>query len=246
MKQNQGMITKMDQKISPKRHRFPRCIMSYAIWRYHRFNDSYRDIQEDLAYRGIDVSHESIRKWCIKFGSSFKEVIKKRERKPTDKWHLDEMNIKINGQTFILWRAVDSEGLELDVFLQKRRDKKAAIRFLSRLLGEYQPPRVIITDKLKSYVKPIKHMMKQADHRSHKRLNNRVENAHQPTRRKEKCLIKFKSPHGVQRTLSLMGKVRNIFSVNVGRYSNTALRRRSAFRDALSIWDEASRQVLCA
>ena len=246
MKQNQGMITKMDQKISPKRHRFPRCIMSYAIWRYHRFNDSYRDIQEGLAYRGIDVSHESIRKWCIKFGSSFKEVIKKRERKPTDKWHLDEMNIKINGQTFILWRAVDSEGLELDVFLQKRRDKKAAIRFLSRLLGEYQPPRVIITDKLKSYVKPIKHMMKQADHRSHKRLNNRVENAHQPTRRKEKCLIKFKSPHGVQRTLSLMGKVRNIFSVNVGRYSNTALRRRSAFRDALSIWDEASRQVLCA
>ncbi len=240
------MITKTDQQISPKRHRFPRCIMSYAIWRYHRFNDSYRDIQEGLAYRGIDVSHESIRKWCIKFGSSFKEVIKKRERKPTDKWHLDEMNIKINGQTFILWRAVDSEGLELDVFLQKRRDKKAAIRFLSRLLGEYQPPRVIITDKLKSYVKPIKHMMKQADHRSHKRLNNRVENAHQPTRRKEKCLIKFKSPHGVQRTLSLMGKVRNIFSVNVGRYSNTALRRRSAFRDALSIWDEASRQVLCA
>ncbi len=236
----------MDKKLSPKRYRFPMCIISYAIWRYHRFNDSYRDIQEGLAYRGIEVSHESIRSWCIKFGSAFRDVIKKRERKPTDKWHLDEMNIKINGQTFILWRAVDSDGHELDVFLQKRRDKKAAIRFLSRLLGQYQPPRVIITDKLKSYVKPIKYMMKQADHRSHKRLNNRVENAHQPTRRKEKCLIKFKSPHGVQRTLSLMGKVRNIFSVNVGRYLEPASRRRSAFRDALSIWHEASQQILCA
>lgn len=192
------------------------------------------------------ISHESIRSWCIKFGSAFRNIIKKRERKPTDKWHLDEMNIKINGQTFILWRAVDSDGHELDVFLQKRRDKKAAIRFLSRLLGQYQPPRVVITDKLKSYVKPIKHMMKQTEHRSHKRLNNRVENAHQPTRRKEKCLIKFKSPHGIQKTLSLMGKVRNIFSVNVGRYLNPAVRRRSAFRDALSIWDEASRQILCA
>jgi putative transposase len=142
----------MIKNLPPKRHRFPMPIISYAIWRYHRFNDSYRDIQECLAYRGIDVSHESIRSWCIKFGAAFRDVIKKCERKPSDKWHLDEMIIKINGQTFILWRAVDSNGHELDVFLQKRRDKKAVIRFLSRLLGQYQPPRVIITDKLKSYV----------------------------------------------------------------------------------------------
>lgn len=221
-------------------------VISYAVWRYHRFNDSYRDIQECLAYRGIDVSHESIRAWCIKFGPSFRDIIKKREQKPNDKWHLDEMNIKINGQTFILWRAVDSEGHELDVFLQKRRDKKAAIRFLSRLLGQYPAPRIIVTDKLKSYVKPIKYMVKQAHHRSHKRLNNRIENAHQPTRRKEKCLIRFKSPPGVQRTLSLMGKVRNIFSVNVGRYTKPAPRRRAAFRDTLSMWGEASYQILCA
>ena len=168
MKQARVRIMKMDKKLSPKRHRFPMSIISYAVWRYHRFNDSYRDIQEYLAYRGIDVSHESIRSWCIKFGAAFRDIIKKRERKPTDKWNLDEMTIK-----------------------------------------------VIVTDKLKSYVKPIKHMMKRAIHRSHKRLNNRVENAHQPTRRKEKCLIKFKSPHGVQRTLALMGKVRNIFSVTL-------------------------------
>ncbi len=118
------------------------------------------------------------------------------------------MTIKINGEFFVLWRAVDSDGYELDVFLQKRRNKKAAIRFLT-----------MVTDKLKSYIKPIRHMCPKTEHRLHKGLNNLVENAHQPTRRKEKCLIKFKSPQGVQRTLSLIGKVRNLFAVAVGRYT---------------------------
>lgn len=182
----------------PKGHRFPMSIISQAVWRYHRFNDSYRDISEDLAYRGIIVSYEAVRGWCIKFSKDFKDVINKRVRKPGEKWHLDEMMIKINGEPFVLWRAVDSLGYELDVFLQKRKNKKAAIRFLSRLLSESPEPRVIITDKLKSYFKPIRYMMPRADHRAHKELNNRVENAHQPTRRKEKCLIKFKSPQGLQ------------------------------------------------
>src|SRR5690606_1714960 len=97
-------------------------------------------------------------------------------------------------EMYYLWRAVDENGVELDVFLQKRRNKKAAIRFLSRLLNAYPKPRVIVTDKLRSYIKPIKKMSKGSEHRSHKRLNNRVENAHQPTRRKEKCLVRFKSP----------------------------------------------------
>jgi putative transposase len=228
----------------PKRHRFPISIISQAVWLYHRFNNSYRDIQEQLAFRGIILSHETVRYWCIKFASHFKDVIKKRERKPSDKWHLDEMTVKINGEPFILWRAVDQEGIELDVFLQKRRDKKSAVRFLSRLLGTYPTPRVIFTDKLKSYKKPIKFMCPQADHRSHKRLNNRVENAHQPTRRKEKCLIRFKSAPGVQRLLSLMGKVRNIFSVEVGRYKKKASDQRLAFTAAQAIWLEATQQLL--
>jgi putative transposase len=228
----------------PKRHRFPVSIISQAVWLYHRFNNSYRDIQEQLAFRGIILSHETVRYWCIKFASHFKEVIKKRERKPSDKWHLDEMTVKINGEPFILWRAVDQDGIELDVFLQKRRDKKSAVRFLSRLLGTYPTPRVIVTDKLKSYKKPIKFMCPQADHRSHKRLNNRVENAHQPTRRKEKCLIRFKSAPGVQRLLSLMGKVRNIFSVEVGRYKKKAPDQRLAFTAAQAIWLEAAQQLL--
>ena len=119
------------------------------------------------------------------------------------------MIIKMNGVKFILWRAVDSNGHELDVFLQKRKNKKAAIRFLTRLLGSYPSPRVIVTDKLQSYTKPIKHMTK-ADHRRHKGLNNRVENAHQPTRRKEKSLIKFKSSGGIQRSLRVTQKLFNL------------------------------------
>ena len=230
---------------SPRRHRFPVSIISQAVWLYHRFNHSYRDIEEQLAFRGISVSHETIRSWCVKFSNHFRDVIKKRERKPSDKWHLDEMTIKINGEFFILWRAVDSEGYELDVLLQKRRNKEAAIRFLMRLLGSYPEPRVSVTDKLRSYRKPIKSLCSRTEHRSHKGLNNRVENAHQPTRRKEKCLIKFKSPHGVQRMLSLMGKARNFFAIDVGRYTKKAPERKIAFAAACDIWIEAAQQLLC-
>ena len=156
------------------------------------------------------------------------------------------MTVKINGEYFVLWRAVDSDGHELDVYLQKRRNKKSAIRFLTRLLGCYPTPGVIVTDKLRSYIKPIRQMCPTTQHRSHKGLNNRAENAHQPTRRKEKSSIKFKSPRGVQNTLSLMGKVRNIFSVDVGRYTKNATDRRSSFDRAKSIWDEATQRLLAA
>ena len=232
-------------KTQPKRYRFPLEIISYVVWEYHRFNDSYRDIKERLMYRGILVSHETIRSWCLKFGAHFFGVIKKREAKPSDKWHLDEMVLRINGERFYLWRAVDSEGYELDVFLQKPRNKRAATRFLSRLLGSYPNPRVVITDKLRSYIKPIKHMCKNADHRRHKGLNNRVENAHLPTRRKEKCLIKFKSAKGTQNVLSLMGKTRNLFAVAVGRYSNSAVNQRIKFYEAKEIWEHAATGMLC-
>jgi len=235
----------MSLSTTPPRHRFPVSIISQAVWIYHRFNNSYRDIEEQMAFRGIRVSHETIRSWSLKFSKHFRDVLKKRERILSDKWHVDEMTVKMNGELFILWRAVDSEGYELDVFLQKRRNKKAAIRFLSRLLGSYPAPRVIVTDKLKSYKKPIQIMCKQTEHRTHKRLNNRVENAHQPTRRKEKCLIRFKSPQGVQKMLSLMGKVRNFFAVDVGRYVKKAPERKVAFATACAIWTEAAQELLC-
>ena len=119
---------------TPKRHRFPVSIISHVVWLYHRFNLSYRDIEEQMTYRGDILSHETIRNWCYKFANNFKNVIRKRQHKHSDKWHLDEMNIKINGEWYVLWRAVDSNGYEIDVYLQKRRNKKSAVRFLSRLL----------------------------------------------------------------------------------------------------------------
>ena len=228
----------------PKRYRFPVSIISCAVWQYHRFNLSFRDVQEQLAFRGIIVSHETLRSWCIKFSRSFKEVLQKRERKVSDKWHLDEMSLRINGEPFVLWRAVDEDGMERDVFLQKSRNKKAAIRFLSRLLRSNPSPRVIVTDKLKSYNQPIKRMCPKNHHRSHKGLNNRVENAHQPTRRKEKSLIKFKSPKGTQLLLSLMGKVRNLFAVTVNRYKHNAPIRRQNFEAAMFIWNTVASQIL--
>jgi len=130
--------------------------------------------------------------------------------------------------------------------LQRRKDKKSAIRFLAKLLGCYPAPRVAISDKLPSYRKPIKNIMPHTEHRTHKRLNNRVENTHQATRRKEKCWVKFKSPKGVQTTLSLMGKTRNIFSVTVGRYSKPANERRAQFKLSMQIGDEASHEIIYA
>ncbi|MCC2646623.1 MAG: hypothetical protein K0R02_688 [Rickettsiaceae bacterium] len=230
----------------PKRHRFPVSIISHTVWLYHRCIHSFRDIKEQMAYRGLILSHETVRTWCNKFSQHFKDVIRKRERKPNDKWHLDEMTIRINGENYILWRAVDSEGYELDVLLQKRKNKKAAIRFLSKLLGSYLEPRVIITAKLNSYKKPIRYICPGAEHRCHKRLNNRVENAHQPTRRREKILIKFKSPKAAQCTLSLMDKVRNLFAIDVGRYTNKASVQRQAFEVAKTIWDQTAQKILAA
>ncbi|CAM4406561.1 MAG: hypothetical protein LEGION0403_FIIPPAGN_00901 [Legionella sp.] len=156
-----------------------------------------------------------------------------------------EQQVRINGATYYLWRAMDEEGYELDVFLQNRRNKKAAIRFLSRLLNAYPRPRVIVTDKLRSDSKPIHQMCKGAEHQSHKGLNNREENAHQPTRRKEKCLIRFKSPAGTQSVLTLMGNTRNLFAVAVGCYNNSASQQRIQFHNTKELWIAASTEILC-
>jgi putative transposase len=224
----------MSLSATPKRYRYPLSVINQAVWLYNRFNLSLRDVEEQLLFRGICVSYETIRAWCIKFSHHFSEVIKKRQRKATDKWHIDEMVVRVNGEKYILWRAVDSEGLE------------AAIRILTKLLNTHPTPRVIVTDKLKSYQKPIKSMFPNTHHRTNKRLNNRVENAHQPTRRREKTLVRFKSPQGAQRLANLMGKVRNIFAVQVGRYRESATTRRNSLCAAMAIWLEAAQSLLCA
>src|SRR5215468_2521459 len=135
-----------------KNHRFPPDIISHAVWLYFRFCLSYRDVEELLFARGVTVTYEAIRKWCRKFGQSFANSLRRRRPRPGDKWHLDEVFIRIQGVQHYLWRAVDQNGIALDILVQDRRDAKAAKRFFKRLLkGLQYAPRVIVTDKLRSY-----------------------------------------------------------------------------------------------
>src|SRR6266542_649435 len=176
---------------SPYRgYRFPPEIIAHAVWLYFRFNLSFRDVQDLLAERGLIVSHETIRQSCTKFAATFGAGLPRRRARAGDKWHLDEVALKIRGKRHWLWRAVDQNGVVLDILVQERRDQAAAERFLRRVLdGEGgAEPRVVITDKLTSYPPAIKRVLPSTEHRRHKRLNNRAENSHLPTRKRERVL----------------------------------------------------------
>lgn len=147
----------------------------------------YRNVQKLLLYRGIDVSHEAIRAWCNKFGQQYAREIRRRRPRVNDKWHLDEVVVTINGEKYYLWRAVDAEGNVLDVLLQRHRDKAAAKKFFRKLLKKQGfAPRVLVTDKLKSYGAAKRELLPDVEHRQHKGLNNPCENSHQPTRMRER------------------------------------------------------------
>jgi putative transposase len=183
-------------------YRFPAEIISHAVWLYYRFHLSHRDIEDLLAERGIQVSDEAIRLWCRTFGPAFAAGASPRRARAGDKWHLDEVQLKINGKKHWLWRAVDQEGLVLDILVQPRRDQHAAERFLRRVLeGEQQAPRVVITDKLASYPPALRRVLPGVEHRRHKGLNNRAENSHRPVRKRERVLERFKSPDHAQHLL---------------------------------------------
>jgi putative transposase len=191
-----------------KRHRFPGEIISHAVWLYFRFLLSYRDVEELLAERGIAVSYETVRRWCRKFGPTFADGVRRRRPRPGDKWHLDEVQLKINGQRHWLWRAVDQDGVVLDILVQRRRNQEAAETFLRRVVaGCGYEPRVVITDKLASYPPAVRRVLPQAEHRRHKGLNNRAENSHRPTRRRERVLGRFKSPEHAQQFLGPFGPI---------------------------------------
>src|SRR5919202_3190812 len=181
-------------------HRFPAEIISHVVWLYFRFPLSLRMVEEMLAVRGIIVSHESVRQWALKFGQAFANQIRRRLPAAGDKWHLDEIAIKIADKKHWVWRAVDQDGLVLDILVQSRRDKRAAKRLLRKLLKrQCRAPRVLITDKLGSYSAAKQELMPSVEHRRHKGLNNRAENSHQPTRRRERQMKRFKSPRQAQR-----------------------------------------------
>src|SRR5215208_2948480 len=169
--------------------RFPGEVISHAVWLFFRFPLSLRMVEEMLAARGIVVSHETVRQWGLKFGQGIANRIRRRLPRVGDKWHLDEVAVKIAGQNHWLWRAVDQDGIVLDILVQSRHNKAAAKRLLRKLLKkQMRPPRVMITDKLASYGAAKREIMPGVEQRQHKGLNNRSENSHPTTRVADEAL----------------------------------------------------------
>jgi putative transposase len=227
-----------------KRHRYPAEVISYAVWLYFRFPLSLRMVEEMLAVRGILVSYETVRQWSLKFGQEFANQIRRRLPVAGDKWHLDEVVIAIAGRKHWLWRAVDQNGVVLDVLVQSRRNTAAAKRLLRKLLKKQaRAPRVMITDKLASYGAAKRKIMPGVEHRQHKGLNNRAENSHLPTRRRERIMRRFKSPGQAQRFLAAHDQIANLFRRPAN--TNAADHRRNRAQ-AFQTWAEVAGAAIAA
>jgi putative transposase len=214
-------------------------VISHAVWLYFRFTLSYRDAEDPLAERGIEVSNESIRRWVLKFGPEIARNLHKARPRPHDQWHLDEIVISISGQRMYMWRAVDSEGEMLDVLVQSRRDKAAALRLLRKLLlKQGYVPTVIVTDKLGSYGAALRDIGFSGRHDRGLRSNNRAENSHQPVRRRERKMQGFKSAKSAQRFVSVRAAVHNTFNIQRHLFCRSTLRQ---FRGvAHRVWSDAT------
>jgi len=222
-----------------KRHRFPPEIIQYAVWIHHRFNLSHRDIEDLLAERGITVSYEAIRLWCNKFGLKYARRLKKKHQGYGDTFFIDEVFVKIDGRQHYLWRAVDQDGEIVDVFLQRRRDGKAAKRFFKRLLKVHRmEPRKIVTDKLRSYGVAHRELIPDTIHDTSQYANNRAELSHQPTRVRERVMRRFKSMQQAQRFLTVHAAVYNLF--NLGRHLVSAKNYRFFRLRAFASWKYAA------
>ena len=218
-------------------HRFPAEIINHCVWLYHRFPLSYRDVQEMMLARGVTVTYEAIRQWCQKFGQQFANALRRRRPRPGDKWHLDEVFLTINGERCYLWRAVDQEGIVLDILVQSRRDARAAKTFFRTLLkGLCDVPRVLIMDKLASYGVAHRDMLPNVEHRRSTYLNNRAENAHQPTRQQERAMKRFTSPGHAQRFLSAFSGISP--HVRPRRHRLTARHYREDMTTRFETWRE--------
>ena len=225
--------------VSYARHRFPPSIIQHAVWLYLRFTLSYRDVEDLLAERGLDVSYETIRRWVAKFGPRFARELRRRRPRPTSRWHLDEMVVSIGGKRFWLWRAVDSEGEVLDLLVQSKRNTAAAVRLMRKLFRKQGfVPETIVTDKLGSYGAGFRRLGLGVEHEQGKRRNNRAENSHQPVRRRERKMQRFKSPGSAQRFLSAHAAVHNTFADQRHLISRRTLRE---FRvTAMNTWKAAA------
>lgn len=223
------------------RHRFPAEIIAHAVWLYYRFPLSLRMVEDMLAARGIIVSHQTIRLWAEKFGRTFANQIRQRSRGQLgDKWHLDKAVISIGGKKHWLWRAVDQDGFVLEVLVQSRRNASAAKRLMRKLLkSQGRAPRVVVTDKLRSYDAAKREIMPGVEHRSHKGLNNRAENSHQPIRRRERIMKCFKSRRQLQRFVSIHDPIANLF--HIPRHDISASHHRELRATAMQMWAEIAR-----
>src|SRR5260370_5440711 len=221
--------------ISYARHQFPPSIIQHAVWLYLRFTLSYRDVEDLLAERGLDLSYETVRRWVRKFGPRFARELRKRHPCPTGRWHMDEMVVKIAGKRHWLWRAVDSEGEILDLLVQSRRDTAAAVRLMRKLIKKQGfAPEEIVTDKLRSYSAAIRQLGLSPRHEQGQRQNNRAENSHQPVRRRERKMQRFKSPGSAQLFLSAHAAVCNTF--NIQRHLISRKTMRTFRREAHDQW----------
>ena len=226
--------------ISFKRHRLPPDVIRYAVWLYFRFTLSIRDVEELLAQRGIEASREAVRCWVIKFGPLIAANLRRRRCSPTGRWHLDEMVVRIRGRRMYLWRAVDDEGEVLDILVQKRRNKAAALKLLRRLLkNQGIHPETITTDKLASYRAAVRVLGLTDRHRpGGMRENNRAENSHLDIRRRERKQQKFKSQGSAQRFLSTHAPIYNTFNLQPHLIRRPTLRLFRA--EAHRTWDAAT------
>ncbi len=225
--------------ISYARHQFPPEVIRQAVWLYLRFTLSYRDVEDLLAERGLEVSYETVRRWVLKFGPAIARRLRQRRPKPSPRWHLDEMAVRIAGERMYLWRAVDEEGEVLDVLAQRRRDKRAARRLMRKLFRKQGfAPTAITTDGLRSYGAAFAEMGLTARHEQGLRKNNRAEVSHQLVRRRERKMQRFKSPGSAQRFVSVHSAVHNTFNVQRHLISRRTLRLFRA--NAMARWRAAT------
>ena len=226
------------QALSYRGYRFPPAIIQNTVWLYLRFTLSFRDVEDLMAERGVTVSYETIRRWATHFGPIYARRLRAMRPAPTGRWHLDEMFVPIAGRQMYLWRAVDDEGEVLDVLVQARRDKDAALRLMRKLLKIQRfVPTSIVTDRYRAYDAALRDLGLSRIHRQGKQLNNRAESSHVPIRRRERKMQGFRSAGSAQRFLSSYSASYNTF--NVCRHLTTANTHRILRGQAFAAWNTA-------